>query len=134
MGRLKILLVDDMPAMRMILKNMLEELGIKTVTEAEDGEMAWQLIRQSVTEEGLEPFDLVIADWNMPGLSGVELLRAVRNLGQTRELPFFIMTAQAETRLIAEALHAGASDYVVKPFNREQLGEKIHAVFPRHLL
>ncbi len=124
---LKVLVVDDMPAMRSILRNMLEEIGFGRVVEAEDGEHAWFLIRQAAGEEG--EIGLVIADWNMPGMSGVDLLRAVRSFQQTRDLPFFMVTGEGDRGHVSEAIRAGATDYVVKPFSAHQLGEKISIAF-----
>ena len=125
---LRILVVDDMPAMRSIVRNMLEELGFKRVAEAEDGEMAWQLIQQAAISPQ-KAFGMVISDWNMPGLSGVELLRAIRSSSHSREMPFFMVTAEGDRDHLAEAASAGVTDYVVKPFNAAQLAEKIGAAF-----
>ena len=125
---LRILIVDDMPAMRVILKDMLQQLGFKRIAEAEDGELAWQLIQQAASHPQ-KAFGLVISDWNMPGLSGVELLRSVRSTTATRELPFFMVTGVGDQTHLAEAVNAGVTDYVVKPFNLQQLGEKIGNLF-----
>ncbi len=125
---LRILLADDMPAVRSILRNMLEEQGFKWIMDAEDGELAWRVIQQAAaTEQG--GFGLVIADWQMPGMSGVDLLRAVRSAPQTRELPFFIVTAKGDEAHIREAQQAGVTDYLVKPFTGDQLAEKIGHLF-----
>jgi two-component system chemotaxis response regulator CheY len=123
-ANLRILVVDDMPAVRSILRGMLEELGFERIVEAEDGEMAWQLVREAATSGGQE-FGLVIADWNMPGMSGADLLRAIRSFAPTRALPFFMVTAEGNRAHLAEAFHAGVTDYVVKPFSGRQLGDKI---------
>lgn len=124
---LRILIVDDMPAVRLILRNMLEEAGHGNVIEAEDGDVAWELIRSTI--EGSEPpIDLVIADWNMPRMSGVDLLRAVRSSPHTRDVHFLIVTAQGDPAHVSEALDAGATDYVVKPFDSPTLGRKIREI------
>ena len=123
-SQLRFLIVDDMPAMRSIVRNMLEELGFARIEDAEDGETAWQLIRQSVADPE-QAFGFVISDWNMPGMSGVDLLRAVRAFPHTRELPFLMVTAEGDQSHVNEALRAGVTDYVVKPFNSTQLREKI---------
>jgi two-component system chemotaxis response regulator CheY len=127
----RVLIVDDMPAMRSIVRNMLEEAGFKNIDEAEDGEMAWHLLRQSVNDSE-RPFSLVIADWNMPGsMSGVDLLRAIRALPHTRNLPFFMVTGQRDEKHLSEAMRAGVTGYVVKPFTAEQLREKLeHSLSP----
>jgi len=125
---LKILVVDDVPAVRSVLKNMLEQMGFTQIIEAEDGETAWQLIQQASTQGGLA-FELVISDWNMPGMSGADLLRAVRSFPPSRDLPFLMVTAEGDHGYLSEAIRAGVTDYVVKPFNGAQLGEKIAEVF-----
>jgi two-component system chemotaxis response regulator CheY len=125
---LRILLVDDMPAMRSILRGFLHELGFNQVTEAEDGDLAWQTIQQASGQPN-EAFGLIIADWNMPGLSGVDLLRAVRNFAPTRDLPFLMITAQGSDSRINEATRAGVTRYIVKPFDSNQLREKITEIF-----
>ncbi|MBY0470023.1 response regulator [bacterium] len=124
---LKILVVDDMPAMRSILRGMLEELGFKEIHEAEDGDLAWEMLQAAATEPS-GGFALVISDWNMPGMTGVDLLRALRSAKETRDIPFLMVTARGDQGHIAEATQAGVTDYVVKPFNAAQLGEKISAV------
>lgn len=114
--------------MRVILKDMLMQLGFKRISEAEDGELAWQLVQQAAPHPQ-NAFGLIISDWNMPGLSGVELLRAIRASSLTRELPFFMVTGQGGQAHVADAVSAGVTDYVVKPFNLQQLGEKISGLF-----
>ena len=123
-SRVRILVVDDMPAVRLILRNMLEQAGLTNVAEAEDGETAWQIVRDSVGLEGQE-IALVISDWNMPGMSGMELLRAVRSGARTRELPFLMLTAQGDRAHLDEALHGGVAEYVVKPLGPGVLAEKV---------
>ena len=125
---IKILLVDDMPAMRSILRGMLEELGFRNVTEAEDGDLAWRLLQNTMGREKKE-FGLVIADWQMPGMSGVDLLRAVRFSPHSRELPFFMVTSRGDEAHVREARQAGVTDYLVKPFTSEHLAEKIRPLF-----
>ena len=117
-----------MPAMRSIVRNMLEEMGFSRISEAESGDIAWDLIR-GASANPVEAFGLVIADWNMPGISGVDLLRAVRSFAHTRTLPFVMVTAEGDHKHLAEASRAGVTEYVVKPFNGAQLGDKISDVF-----
>ena len=121
----KILVVDDMPAMRSIVSGMLDELGFTNVSQAEDAEIAWSLIQAA----GPEPFELVIADWNMPGMSGVDLLRSVRSAPGSRLLPFLMVTAKNQQANIAEAQRAGVSGYMVKPFSSIELQERISEIF-----
>ena len=122
----KILVVDDMPAMRSIVSGMLDELGFTNVLQAEDAEIAWRLIQSSGEKD---PFKLVIADWNMPGMSGVDLLRSVRSSPQFRTLPFLMVTAKNQQANIAEAQRAGVSAYMVKPFSSIELQERISDIF-----
>lgn len=125
---LKILVVDDIPAMRKIYCGMLEEAGFQRIEEAEDADSAWQMI-QNATSQPREAFELIIADWNMPGASGVELLRAIRSAPMTHHLPFLIVTARGSQSHILEAMQAGANGYIVKPFSSDDLFEKISALF-----
>jgi two-component system, chemotaxis family, chemotaxis protein CheY len=125
---LRILIVDDMPAVRSILKNMLLELGFQRIEEAESGDSAWELVRDAA-RNATDAYGLLIADWNMPGMSGVELLRAIRSFAPSRDLPFIIVTAQGGSDHLTEAVRAGVTDYLVKPFNGEQLGQKLGVIF-----
>lgn len=128
---LRILVVDDMPAMRSIVRNMLLEIGFTRIVEAEDADQAWERIRFAIAPGG-DPegaFGLVVSDWNMPGMSGAELLRAVRGLSQTRDLAFLMVTAERSPDHLSEATHAGVTDYVIKPFNLGHLREKIDGIF-----
>ena len=133
--RIKILIVDDMPVMRSIIRNMLEEAGFTSIEEAEDGETAWQLINQATNQAtnqaGTDPanaIDLVISDWNMPGMSGADLLRALRTFPLTKELPFLMVTAEGDPAHVTEAVQAGVTGYIMKPFDSAQLREKISQI------
>ncbi|MBC7691575.1 MAG: response regulator [Methylotenera sp.] len=130
---LKILVVDDMPAMRSIVSGMLEELGCRRVLQAEDAEIAWRLVQSAhspaLNDGRMDPFHLILSDWNMPGMSGVDLLRSLRGFAPTRKLPFLMMTAKNDQDHISEALRAGVSAYIVKPFSADQLGERISGIF-----
>lgn len=125
---IRTMIVDDMPAMRTILRDMLEQLGFKEILEAEDGDAAWQQIKADAAASD-RAFGLVISDWNMPGMSGVELLRLMRSFDATSELPFLMITGEGDRDHISEAVNAGATDFVIKPFNVEQLSEKIDGLF-----
>jgi two-component system chemotaxis response regulator CheY len=128
LNEIKILLADDLPAMRAIVRGMLEDAGFTRITEAEDGELAWQLLQDANASDHGE-FHLVIADWQMPRTSGAALLRSLRSSPGTREIPFLMITAKSDDASIREALRAGVTDYLVKPFQAEQLIGKITALF-----
>jgi two-component system chemotaxis response regulator CheY len=124
--QLRVLVADDMPAMRMILRDMLEQMGIVNIEEAEDGEMAWEIVQAGVlSDDRASRVDLIIADWNMPIMSGADLLRSVRGFAATRDLPVLICTSNSAARFISEAVAHQVSDYVVKPFSLEDLKAKI---------
>ncbi len=118
----KILVVDDFSTMRRIVKTTLKQIGYEQILEAESGDEAQALLK----EEG--PFGLVVCDWNMPGMSGLDLLRWVRQTDRLRGLPFLMVTAEAKRENILEAIQAGVTNYVVKPFNKQKLAEKIQAI------
>lgn len=119
----KVIVVDDSSVMRQIIKNNLKQLGFEqsNLVDAEDGEQALKMIN----EGGL---DLVIADWNMPRMTGVDLLKAIRADGALKELPFMMVTSEADKEKIMEAVQAGVNQYIVKPFNTTQLEEKIKEI------
>lgn len=120
----KILVVDDSSVMRQIIKNTLKQLGFgaDNLTDAEDGSMGLK----RATEGG---FDLIISDWNMPKMTGIEFLKAVRADGTIKGTPFLMVTSEADKDKIVEAVQSGVSQYIVKPFNANQLEEKIKAIF-----
>lgn len=119
---MKFLVVDDFATMRRIVRNLLKELGFVNVDEAEDGAIALQKLRAS-------RFDFVVTDWNMPNMTGIELLRNIRADGGLRHLPVLMVTAEARKENIIEAAQAGASGYVVKPFTAATLDEKLKKIF-----
>jgi len=121
---LKFLVVDDFSTMRRIVRNLLKELGFVNVDEADDGAMALQKLRRG-------GFDFVISDWNMPNMTGIELLRAVRADPALKHLPLLIITAEAKKENIIEAAQSGASGYIVKPFTAATLDEKLTKIFQR---
>lgn len=114
----KVLVVDDMKSMRNLIKACLGELGLTEISEAADGKMALALLRS-------KPFDLVICDWDMPTMDGLEVLRAVRSEERLAELRFIMLTANALDSKVREAINAGVSDYVAKPFLPETLQKKV---------
>ncbi len=122
---LKILIVDDFSTMRRIVRNLLKELGYTNADEAEDGVVALQKLRGG-------NFQFVVSDWNMPNMTGIELLRNIRADAELKHLPVLMVTAEAKKENIIEAAQAGASGYVVKPFTAATLEEKLNKVFEKH--
>lgn len=121
-ANMKFLVVDDFSTMRRIVKNLLKELGFTNVQEAEDGVDALSKLRGG-------DFDFVVSDWNMPNMTGIELLRAIRADATLKHLPVLMVTAEAKRENIIEAAQAGASGYVVKPFTAGTLDEKLKKIF-----
>ena len=121
---IKILIVDDFSTMRRIVKNLLNDLGFFNTTEADDGNSALVELRKG-------PFDLVITDWNMPGMPGIELLKQIRADDALKKIPVLMVTAEAKRDQIIEAAQAGVNGYVVKPFTAQVLKEKIEKIFER---
>lgn len=119
---LKILVVDDFPTMRRIVKTLLKQCGFTNFTEAEDGEKGWATIQMH------GDFQLVVSDWNMPNMTGLELLKTVRADERFKHLPFLMVTAEAEKENIIEAVKAGVSNYIVKPFTGVTLKEKLQKI------
>jgi two-component system chemotaxis response regulator CheY len=119
---MKILTVDDFSTMRRIIRNMLRQLGYTNIVEAEDGAEALSLLQR-------EKVDFVISDWNMPNMSGLDLLKAIRADENLKPLPVLLVTAEALKENVLEAVKAGVNNYVVKPFTAETLKEKIDAIF-----
>jgi len=122
--KMKFLVVDDFSTMRHIVRNLLKELGYTNVDEAEDGVVAMQ----KLTAGG---FDFVVSDWNMPNMTGIELLKAIRANPQLAHLPLLMITAEAKKENIIEAAQAGASGYIVKPFTAATLAEKLAKIFEK---
>lgn len=126
----KFLVVDDYATMRKIVKKILTELGYTKIEEAEDGKPAFEKVK-AATAAG-DPFQCVISDWNMPGMTGLDFLRAVRAMPEYKSLPFVLATAEGEQSNVIEAAKAGVSDYVVKPFTAATLSEKLLKAYNRH--
>jgi len=124
----KILVVDDMSTMRKIIKNMLKKMGCDDLTEADDGAPAWEMIQEAHTA-GV-PYDFIVSDWNMPQLTGLDLLKNIRADERFAKLPFLMITAEAEQANVVIAVKAGVSNFIVKPFSIVTLKEKIDKVFP----
>ena len=116
-----ILIVDDYKTMLRIIRNLLKQLGFDNVDEAMDGSAALQRLRD-------KPYSLVISDWNMEPMSGLQLLKEVRADDRLKDLPFIMITAESKTENVVAALRAGVNNYIVKPFNAATLKTKLSAV------
>ncbi len=126
----KILVVDDMPTIRDLVKNQLRAMNFKNLIEAVDGESALQhLIKNKAAGS---PVQLVICDWNMPKMTGLELLKQVRASSDWATLPFVLLTSESERDQVTEAILAGVSQYVVKPFAAKTFEEKLKSVWVKH--
>lgn len=121
---MKILIVDDFSTMRRIIKNLLRDLGFNNTQEADDGITALPMLKTG-------NFDFLVTDWNMPGMTGIDLLKAVRADESLKTLPILMVTAEAKREQIVEAAQAGVNGYVVKPFTAAVLKEKIDKIFER---
>jgi two-component system chemotaxis response regulator CheY len=119
----RILSVDDFSTMRRIVKNILRQLGYTNVDEAENGAAALSTLKE-------KKYDLVISDWNMPVMTGIELLKSVRADPGLKATPFLMVTAEAEKSQVVEAIEAGVNSYILKPFTAKLLEEKLQAMFP----
>ncbi len=121
---MKILIVDDFSTMRRIIKNLLRDLGFNNTQEADDGNTALPMLQSG-------NFDFLVTDWNMPGMTGIDLLKAVRADAKLAGLPVLMVTAEAKKDQIVEAAQAGVNGYIVKPFTAITLKEKIDKIFER---
>ncbi len=121
---IKILIVDDFSTMRRIIKNLLRDLGFNNTSEADDGNTALPMLKNG-------NFDFLITDWNMPGMTGIDLLRAVRADEQLADMPVLMVTAEQKREQIIEAAQAGVNGYIVKPFTAQTLKEKLEKIFER---
>jgi two-component system chemotaxis response regulator CheY len=121
---IRILIVDDFSTMRRIVKNLLNDLGLHNTAEADDGTSALVELRKA-------PFDLVITDWNMPGMPGIDLLKAIRADATLSKIPVLMVTAEAKREQIIEAAQAGVNGYVIKPFTAATLEDKLAKIFER---
>ena len=118
---LKFLVVDDFSTMRRIIKNLLNDLGYPYVEEADDGKTALPMLQNG-------SFDFLITDWNMPGMPGLDLIKAVRGDAKLAKMPVLMLTAEAKREQIIEAAQAGVNGYVIKPFTAETLKEKLDKI------
>ena len=121
---IKILVVDDFATMRKVIRNLLKQVGYENIVEAEDGVLALRVLKS-------QKIDLVISDWNMPNMTGLELLKAVRADEDLKTTPFLMVTAEALQDNVIAAVKAGVSNYIVKPFTAEVLNEKITKILEK---
>jgi two-component system chemotaxis response regulator CheY len=121
---MKILVVDDFSTMRRIVKNLLKDLGFTNMVEADDGKTALPILQAG-------GIDFLVTDWNMPGMTGIDLLKAVRSDPNLVDLPVLMVTAEAKREQIILAAQAGVNGYVIKPFTAGTLKEKIEKIFER---
>lgn len=126
----RILVADDMPTIRDLVKAQLKNMGFKTILEAADGEHAMNLLISN--KQAGNPIQLVISDWNMPKMTGLELLKQVRASAEWTNLPFILLTSESERDQVTEAILAGVSQYVVKPFAAKIFEEKLKGVWAKH--
>jgi two-component system chemotaxis response regulator CheY len=121
---MKILIVDDFSTMRRIIKNLLRDLGFNNTHEADDGATALPMLKSG-------DYDFLVTDWNMPGMQGIDLLKAVRADAKLASLPVLMVTAESKRDQIVEAAQAGVNGYIVKPFTAQTLKEKIDKIWER---
>ena len=121
---MKVLVVDDFATMRRIVKGVLKQLGFSDIIEAENGSSALDELKK-------EKVGLIVSDWNMPKMTGLDLLKAVRGDERLKSIPFIMVTAEGQKENVLEAVKAGVSNYIVKPFTPETFNEKLQKVFGR---
>jgi two-component system chemotaxis response regulator CheY len=121
---IKILVVDDFATMRKVVRNLLKQGGYENIVEAEDGVTALKVLKS-------QKIDFVISDWNMPNMTGLELLKAVRADEELKATPFLMVTAEALQDNVIAAVKAGVSNYIVKPFTAEVLNDKIKKILEK---
>jgi two-component system chemotaxis response regulator CheY len=126
----RILVIDDMPSIRDLVKNHLRAMGYKQIQEANDGEEALRMLIQFNTPGN--NIQLVISDWNMPHMKGIDLLKHLRLQSEWTNLPFVLLTSEAERDQVTEAVLAGASQYIVKPFSAKVFEDKLKTAYKKH--
>lgn len=126
----RILVIDDMPSIRELVKNQLKGMGFKNILEAEDGEEGLKILIQQNSSG--QPIELVVSDWNMPKMKGLDLLKQVRATSEWQNLPFVLLTSESEREQVTEAVLAGVSQYIVKPFAAKVFEEKLKGVWAKH--
>ena len=122
----RVMVVDDMLTMRKIVSKTLKELGFTDLTEAADGQKAWEAVQAANP-----PIGLIVSDWNMPNCTGLDLLKRIRADGRFKHTPFVLLTAESESHQVMEAVKAGVDNYIVKPFTAETLKTKLEEAHKR---
>lgn len=121
---LKVLVVDDFATMRRIIKNVLKQIGFTKILEADDGTSALEVLKEN-------EIDLIISDWNMPRMTGLDFLKTVRKEPSTKDIPFLMVTAEAQKDNVIQAVQAGVSNYLVKPFTADSIKTKLAQILPK---
>lgn len=129
LNNIRVLIVDDLESYRYGMREMLQEIGVKNIAEARDGEEAWN--KTLLESKGPEPFDLIISDINMPKMNGLELLKQVRSLKKTNMINYILVSTENENKTIFTALDLGISDYIIKPWEKESAKNKIQKVLAK---
>ena len=119
---MRVLVVDDFATMRRIVKNILRQIGFTNIAEADNGKTALNELKGGGA-------DLILCDWNMPEMSGLELLTTMKSDDELKDIPFVMITAEAQKESIIEAVNAGVDSYIIKPFTAETIGEKLKKLF-----
>ena len=120
--QLKVLVVDDFATMRKVIRNLLKQIGYENIVEAEDGVNALKVLKS-------QKIDLVVSDWNMPNMTGLDLLKNVRGDEELKSIPFLMVTAEGQKENVIQAVQAGVSNYIVKPFTPETFNAKLEKIF-----
>ena len=121
---MKVLVVDDFATMRRILKNILKQIGFTKIIEADDGSTALVVLKK-------DKVGLIMSDWNMPNLSGLDLLKAVRSDESIKDIPFLMVTAEGQKDNVIQAVQAGVTNYIVKPFTADTIKDKLKQIFDK---
>ncbi len=127
--KMKFLVIDDMSSMRTFTKKALNRIGFKNVLDAPDGQKAFEIIENAYKVQ--EPFEFIVSDWNMPNMSGLDLLHKLREDDRFKDLPFLMITAENEVSQVMSAIKAGVDNYIVKPFSPDTLLTKLESVFKK---
>ena len=128
-SELRFLVVDDMATMRKVVSQQLKAQGVTLITEASDGKVAQGILEKMTAEN--TPIQFIVSDWNMPTMTGIDLLRFCRASPIYKAIPFLLVTAESDVAQVSEAIAAGVDNYVVKPFTPVSFGEKLAAVFKK---
>ena len=124
---MKVIVIDDMPTMVKIISRMLQNIGFKKIKTAKDGKEAWQMLQEAT--EIKDPYEFIVSDWNMPNMTGLELLKLLRASTDYAKTPFLMITAESEKEQVVVAISAGVTNYIAKPFTPPTLEEKIKKIF-----